>query len=421
MGKPTDFYDDSNRQQMYVLDRLCSVPDFVKSAADEPKEAISSLPSTVFADPINRKFPCHTKTATWLANAYFQQNKHLYPKDRANAIQGSIEKFAEWFSVSQLVREFNARWTKAASVGSEKMADSEFALVLDDGQGHKLRRMPMNNPLSVKMAGEYLFANRHMYTYDMRKTAAVRILKKAFDADEGKLFKDAGVTYAPGELHFSPETLDYLERAAGCGTTHPRMAAEKIAQRMLMVSKHNPLHAKLAELAVEVGGLKSASRDQFTKLASVIDAVDRETGICDHYLEGVDMPEEMFFAVTEKQASDILGQFITLQTGNVIPIELLSSLPLEKVSEVLGPDFANAVKDGKSGVDPVKFAEIAPTLPRDEAVLLERVIHAATEKIARAYAGGKISFDKASMSQFFKERGCNVEDRDFTLTAKMKP
>jgi hypothetical protein len=61
----------------------------------------------------------------------------------------------------------------------------------------------------------------------------------------------------------------------------------------------------------------------------------------------------------------------------------LKKLPLSKIAEVMGKEFANAVSvNGKISWD--KFAEIAPTLPRGDAKLLESVIKSAQESPAGA-------------------------------------
>lgn len=415
MTQPFDVSDDVNRQQLYALDRLCGLPDFVKTAADDSKETIQALPNSVFADTANRKFPCHTKIATWLANAYFQQNKHLYPKEQAQRIQGSIDKFASWFKIASIVNDHNKRWEKVANFGAPDMRDEDFALVYTLDTGVKVRRMPMPNALSVKEAGEYLYANRFMYTYPMRKQAAKKILERVIEAEE-KMSKTG--SYNTG-LAFNFDTREYLLKAAGVGATTTTWASEKIAQRSLMMPDKSPYRAKLAELSKSVKEWQNPSRDAYIKLAEAIDAVDRETGIFNHYQDGIDLPEEIFFQVSVKQAEAARSTFITLQNDEVLDVGTIGHLPLEKISEALGKDFADAVSENGS-VSTEKFAEIAPTLPRDDANLLSRMIKASLEKEARAYgAGDPSNYTKDAMTAFFKKKGAKVDEKDFTFHARM--
>ena len=358
--KPVDAYDDENRQQMHAFDRLVGLPDFVKAASLEPKASLASLPSTSFADPANRAFPCHTKAAAYLANAFFQQAKPLYPKTEAALVQASLNKFAEFWKITHLCNLFNQRMDKIASGGAEDIPDKDYALVYTV-EGQKIRRMAMPNAMSVKAAGEYLFANRYMYTYPMRKFAARRILGKALEYDEKAAKGEKVATFV--ELRFEPDTLNYLERAAGFGTCHPREAAEKVAERAIMLGKSLPdLKVKLAEIAESMSNLHEVQPSELQKLAEVIDEADRASGLNRSYSEGVELPEEMFFRVLEKEAESVVGRFITLQTGRSYDVTDLFKLQLEKVAAVLGKDFIEAVQDDNKQFSAYKFAAIAPTL-----------------------------------------------------------
>lgn len=416
-----DFYDDRNQQQLYALDHLCPLPEFVKKAeVDNPAE----LPSDAFGDIRHRKFPCHTKAATWLANAYFQQSRASYSMKEAESVQGRINKFASHWAISNLVSQFNRNWSKIASFDNHEMADSQYALVATTDDGQKIRRFPMPNCMSVKWAGERLYADRYKYPYLMRKTAARNILREAIRYDEmaKRGEKIAGVV--PGATQFEPHTLEYLERAAGFGATHPIRAAEKVAQRVVVLKGQFNDHAeKMAELAIALRELPSINGEQLMKLANVIDAVDRETGLCDHYHEGLEMPEEIMFPVLEKQAAAILDEHVTLTTGKTYPIGLLMEIPLEKISSVMGDDFMEAVVGADSiSIDPVKFAAVLPTLPRCDAALLERCVNETLkepfQKVARAGNMSNTLFDKAELTAQMKKAGKRVATTDFQITIK---
>ena len=137
------------------------------------------------------------------------------------------------------------------------------------------------------------------------------------------------------------------------------------------------------------------TKTQFRKLAEVLDVLDRETGLCRNYHEGVEMPEEICFTILQKEAEDILDSYITLQTGSIYPVGLLASLPLEKVAGVLGEDFTAQIKTPDGDLDIAKFAEILPTLPRPDAKLIERVLEESMkEPIAKAASVGKRMMEK---------------------------
>lgn len=422
MNGPTDFYDDRNQQQLYALDHLCPLPEFVKKAeVDNPAE----LPSDAFGDIRHRKFPCHTKAATWLANAYFQQSRSSYSMKEAEFVQGRINKFASHWAISGLVGQFNRNWSKIASFDNHEMADSQYALVATTDDGQKIRRFPMPNCMSVKWAGERLYADRYKYPYLMRKTAARNILREAIRYDEMAKRGEKIAGAVAGATQFEPHTLEYLERAAGFGATHPLRAAEKVAQRVVVLKGRFNDHAeKMAELAIALRELPSINGEQLMKLANVIDAVDRETGLCEHYHEGLEMPEEIMFPVLEKQASAILDEFVTLTTGKTYPVGLLMEIPLEKISSVLGDDFMEAVVGEDSiSIDPVKFAAILPTLPRPDAALLERCINEGLkepfQKVARATKGGSLDWSKQGWMEVAKKAGLKASVEDFNLTIRV--
>lgn len=415
----TDFYDDLNLQQLYAFEHLTGVPEFVKSASPDPT-SIAALPSEAFADPAHRKFPCHTKAATWLANAYFQHSKGFYSANETRQIESRLKKHAGYWKIANLLDQFNTKWEKMAAFNEPKeLPNDQYALVFKLGE-QTIRRMPMPTPASVKAAAEYLFANRQQYTYPMRKMAARRILKKAIEFDD--MYKKGELESAAPSTRFSPETQNYLERAAGFGMTHPALVAEKIAQRVLMVRAKQPeIGAKLAELSLELADRESTTPEELSKLAEVIDAVDRDTGLYGYYHQGVDMPEEFLFDVLEKDAADVLDSQVVLTTGNTYPLGLLMQLPVEKIAEVMGNDFIDAVSTAGS-LDANKVAEIVPTLPRTDAVLLERAIEAFAlepiEKGARAARAADLTFGLDETLNVMKEKG-NARTGDFSIAVQL--
>ena len=424
MLKALDFYDDANQQQLYALEKLYGTPEFVKKAAIETPEELGSLPDSVFADPRNRKFPCHTKAATWLAQAYFSMSAPAYSKQDATFVQDRINKSASYWGIKGIVDGFKNAWEKIAHSNNMGLRDDDYALVVEH-EGNKIRRMPMPNALSVKVAGEYLFANRYQYPYAWRKQAARRILAKAVEYDEkaAKGEKIAGAEV--GATRFEPETLNYLERASGFGIVPPIRAAEKIAQRVLMLNeKHQDVRVKLAEMAVELKTSPILDCETLQKLAEAIDNVDRTTGLAMHYHEGVELPEEMFFDVLEKEAAAIVDGHVTLTTGTIYPIEAFAELPLGKIAEVMGKDFIDEVSDGNQ-IDPIKFASIAKTLPRPDATLLESAIEAAAVEALHKSASHRPntpdSLSASNLGAYLTNQGNNVVTHEKTLTKLSHP
>ena len=219
MPTPVDFYDDANHQHLYGLDRLYGIPTFVKQAETESTEDLQQLPPHVFADLRHRKFPCHTKAATWLANAYFKLGRDAYSKEDAQQVQGRINKSASYWGITGLVDRFNKTFEKLSNFNEAELPDEKYAIVAESEHG-KIRRLPMPNAFAVKMAGEHLFAHRHQYPYPWRKSAARRILKEALAYDKRAEAGEKVAGAAHGITQFDKDTQEYLERTAGFGIAH---------------------------------------------------------------------------------------------------------------------------------------------------------------------------------------------------------
>ena len=363
--KPVDAVDDRNHQVLHKLAKLVDLPAFVKTAQLVAPEQAATLSQQVFGDPVTRKFPCHTKAATWLAQMYFLNARHLYPTKQAAQVQERISKAVDYWSISGQIKQAVQAWeTKQSSVEGE-LTDDSYALVVDyDGQ--QLRRWPITNEVNVKAAAAALYQFRARFPYDWRLAASRRILQKAAQ------FNVIGI---------EPEVHEYLTKAAGLGSTAPRLAGEGIARRMLMVPDKDievkVAAAKLAKTVAAMPGIPRAS--VMIKLARIIDRLDREQGFYPYYDEaGLDMPEEIFFQLTEKKAQTFRDGHFSLQTGTIIPFEAIAGLDLGKVASAIGADFSKAIiADNNLDIDIEKFARIATTLPRNDAQLLERALAAA--------------------------------------------
>jgi hypothetical protein len=350
---------------LHKIAKLVDLPDFVKRADLIGAKEVEVLPQHVFADQIGRKFPCHTKAATWLAQLYFLEGRHLYPTKQAEQIQARISNVANWWGIGGQTKQAAQAWeTKQVAVEGE-LPDDAYALVVDY-EGQKLRQWPITNQANVKAAAATLYRNRAKFPYDWRLAAARRILTKAAQLQVTDI---------------EPPVHEYLTKAAGRGSAAPRAAAEAIARRMLMVPvKEKAVKTAAAKLAKAMAAAKGIPHpESMVKLARIVDRLDREQGFYPYYEEaGLEMPEEIFFELTEKKAQAFRDGHVSLQTGTIIPLEALTMLDLGKVAGILGDEFTKeVVADDSLDIDIEKFARIAATLPRGDAQLLERALASA--------------------------------------------
>jgi hypothetical protein len=365
LTKVADVTDDQSNKMLYKFSRLIDFPKFVKEAeAIEPAE-VATLPQQVFADPTARKFPCHTKAATWLSQLYFLEAQHNYPTLRAQEVQGRINKAAAYFAIEDTTKEAAELWEQH-NTPEQIVDDKDYAMIFEQ-DGKTVRHLPINNEVNIKAAAQKLFEKQARYPFDLRQIAARKILHNA--------------TEHKAQLDDTVE--EYLYKAAGFGMTTPARAAEKLGMRALMMPKEaGDMRTKMAKLTKSVLAMKEIPLPELTKLAEIVDRVDTEFGFYQHYNDGIDTPEEIFFELTEKRASALKNEYIQLTTGTLLPVDMIHALPIAKIATTVGADFLKAIiSDSNLDIDIEKFARVAPTLPRDDALLLERAIQSAGASI----------------------------------------
>jgi hypothetical protein len=213
-----DYCADTNHQRLHKLSRLVTMPDFVESAPIAKQQEIVALPNEVFADPVNRKFPLHTKAATWLAQAYFSHDRHLYTTQQASTIQAKIEKAAKYWSIDEFTKQARNGVETSMARTPPDLSDEDYALVVEQ-DGHKNPMLPIHNAESVKAAAATLYNMRSKCPYEWRLLAARKILHKAAQLKVG----------------LDNDLSAYMTKAAGLGSTFPARAAETLANRVLMI------------------------------------------------------------------------------------------------------------------------------------------------------------------------------------------
>ena len=364
MLKVADACDDTDQRIFYRIRGMVEMPAFVKAAALTDPTEVAKLPNAVFADPVNRKFPLHTKVATWLSQLYFLENRHKYATAESARVQEKISNAGRYFGITGDIKQAAQAWETHQQDAPAELPDADFAIVVDH-EDQKIRRFPINNPVNIKAAAAHLYGNRMNYPYDWRLVAARKILHKAAELE----VKD-----------IEPELHEYLTKAAGFGSTAPALAAEKLGSRFLMLpEKDKDIKVKTAKLAKAVQGMNGIpSPNEMIKLARIVDRLDREYGFYQYYDQGVETPEEMFFTLNEKKATIIRDGYFQLTTGTYVPFTALDKVELPKVAQTLGDDFVKAVMaDTSLDIDLEKFGKLAATLPLDDARILERALQAA--------------------------------------------
>lgn len=372
-----DHTQDVSGAETHRLTQLHEPPQFVKEADHSRLHGDPDvLPASVYGDQASRTWPLHSAPAVWMSSLFFFDKKAELSPLKAEAIEKRIMDSARYLNILPHIEKLKKESEAHAAHDLARCPDSDFALVWESEAG-KERHYPIRNAAEVKMASAWFAKFKDEFVWGDRRRIAEKIHEKAatygvlLDNQEA-IEKTAGFGACPGE-----EVVQALQhRANMCARSHPAEAAE------------------MRKLADAVGARPSCARDHAIrdKLAAAMDQYDRATKLTRLYDEGgLERPEEVLFKLTSKTASDFVDEHVHTPSGAVYEKAALAGVPLEHVRQWMGSDFADEVAAGGLYTDPEKIAEIAPTLPKGDAEMLERMLRAAG---VTAFARTKASYDQ---------------------------
>jgi hypothetical protein len=362
MSAVIDQSRDLNGQHIYRILQTYGAPDFVKAASPADTCGGDDTPLHCFADFTQKRFPCHTKSATWMSAAFFYEHQGDMDPHRASMVEDRIRQSGRFFGIEQDLDQIREKIAKANTTEMAQLNDSDFAIVFDDADGNRERHCPMRNAMEVQAAADWLLKYRDDLPFTDRTVVADRVLEKAasFGAD---------IT----------AQRDTLERMAGNGICAAKVAAELLRGRVAATGdarQPSPVQAEMLKLAAHIEKKPSDFRHYHVlhETASFIDKFDRANGI--KYGEGgFDRPEDVLFAVNEKvameQETSIIGNSMT---GNYYKRADLRGVPVSGFADALGDEFVTAVSSANALLDMEKLARIVPTLPLGDAELFDAVV-----------------------------------------------
>ena len=391
-----DQISDQSGVHLHRLEIIQPLPEFVKAAERLTADDVKGIVTSTFADRINRRYPCHTKSATYLSYAYFLDSESDMQEKQARVIRENLERMATVWGIdgpNGPVTMLKRAFTKRAADAWPDLTDNDYGLVVEH-TGAPLKLFPMPNAVSVKNAAERLYANRDKYPYAWRKIAATRILQKA----------------AEKQAELSEDTSEYLHKAAGYGFSTPDQLRAGLLKRAAALAENPRMKSAAAAMREYADAIANEVVDSelLDKVASVIDELDRRVGLHKKYVTKyatqveVPLPEEIAFATTEKQAQEKMEKVIILTNGEAFEKSELEKAGHDAFCAALGDDIEDVLFDpATKRLDLEKAAEVLPTLPRDDADNLSTALFAAgvapVDKIGkRAYVkSASVSFDAA--------------------------
>jgi hypothetical protein len=357
-----DHTRDISGRETHRLLSLYPAPDFVKSADHERLHGDpGKMARHLYAEPHKKLYPCHTAPATWMSALWFAEKRAEFDTKTAEAIEERIVSAARYFGIASTVTEVTEKVASANVTSLNSLPDEDFAIVWRADSGEVERHWPLRNATEVKFASAHFRKYRDEFVFADRYKIANKILDKA-------MAYGADISAAEG----------CLDAAAGRGLCAVKVAAELIRGRAQLVKRsHAALSAEMAKLAdlVENSPLESAREEFRLKLAGIVDQFDRDTKLQRLYENGgLDRPEDVLFAITEKAARDFMSGHVETTTGNVYDLADLEKLAVDDLRDVLGDEFADAVSAGGVYTDRDKLAAIVPTLDRGMAAMLDRLM-----------------------------------------------
>jgi hypothetical protein len=349
---------DLNGQELYRLTRVHPLPPFVKEASsDEVIGPPEGLEPHCYAFRRGNNYPCHTSAATYVSTMFFLDKKAEWDRPTADVIEQYLDHFARYHGIVDRISQLKQAFAKAKELPAEdKLPLDDYALVVD-GVGH----FTLRNPSEVRKCAEYIKEYRDDLPYTYRQEMASKVLEKA-----------AHYGVALGDMD------EFLDKQAGKGACPAQTVAEFLFERSVLYKRAGFLDyaIKAAELAKAClqhkGGVHD--QDQLVKLACLVDQVDRETRL-KTLATDLPAPEDVFFQLTAKAASQLRHEHVSLTSGNIYKAADLERVKLDAVADVMGEDFAQAISAGGLFVDQTKMAEIIPTLPRGDAELFDRMLY----------------------------------------------
>ena len=303
-----------------ILGTYPSIKSTIKTAM-VGEEYRNSLPSSSFADKMNRRYPLASKQDAILSKAYATKQANIAP-----GIMAEIDTALDIYSVDKSM--FDSPINKIAS---HKDIEEEYLL-------EEQRKLPITAHTNIKVAEEVLFSNKRKLRPSTLNKASIKLVKEANRRGENvstNTLKYAGLVQSDTE-----ELSKWLEARASCTESEGiRSAFDKLAT----ISKNID---------------SSIDRDSLIKLANTIEKLDSAAGLDAFYHRKLPDPISTVFN------TKIAMQPMVELSGKQIPLATLLEIAPETYGDILGPDIVSEItKDGQ--LVPEELVSILETLPKD--------------------------------------------------------
>ena len=326
--------NDLNGQDLHNLKLQMGLDlDVVKSASVEEIKEEDSLESKHFANPLDRKFPTHTKEATERSVIYFfgDDAESAYPTLEA---QERLYKAARFWGVADhyyTVKNASEKLTEEVPT-----ADIEYAL--ND-------RLPISTEKQIRKSAAALVSQRKKLSFVDRSEAAMNILKAACDMNIDLDNKELEIM--SGVLPKDREKLASAIKTRG-------LSFERLGSGSEIY--------KAASVAVA-----DCNEDELDEICGLIDTFERSKN-ASKAMRGIPAIETCFFDAAPNETlihmsngTDVL--FSQVKEASLTPFYALgTTIPLE-------------VTDDSGELDREKTASFLERIPKADCDLFEKALN----------------------------------------------
>lgn len=335
-----DFYSDPARSQLNrLLNATSGAQALMKTAQVE--DHVDDLPSSAFADQMNRKFPLHSAEQAVLSHLYAKYANEHVDAHVMTAIDEALEVYGVPKSALQPVR------VKVAAL-------SEDECIFPDQQA-----FPIRTAEEVRLSEMHLLKQASKLL-PMTKVAAFTKLASAADFHGVKL---------------QGQSLAYAGRAG----SDVKVALAALQQRYYndvrpSTQEAEEQLAKVAQIHDALVDRPSQLRDPQiqAKLAAVLIQTDKKLGLESQYGRKLIDPIDAVYSATKIASADD----VCVGTKYCVPKAVLASLPKSFYADALGPEFANDIHSS-GALDSSQVSEVLSTLPADMADNFARALKSA--------------------------------------------
>jgi len=334
-----DYYSDYGHNFVKIFKNQ-ELPDFVKEAEMVSEEVLTGMPDESFANKVARKLPISSAADTYISTAY-----QLFCNDKDENIEECLKKAANFWGITDEVEKLKGLIFEMDKTASAEPEDPSWSV------SHKAKSD--SGSVSINAAGtskEDLygayskFAERaNIFAFSDRVTIAKQFADE-FDKMGMDIPFDLG---AMSERHF-PDA---------------NKVAQQIKSRAIRIDDFDK---KVQLIKIANNLLESEDRDieGYSKLAEMIDGVDRENNLDRFYGNPLQNPHESVFNTPREEAISSV-QTLKLATGEYsieelecIDRDILKLALTEEDYKIVSNDISKIVnisKESKTGLEAYMF------------------------------------------------------------------